>query len=69
VVKAYFDRFPVEHAVAAIDPLPHADETQLRSGDGRFRAEAVQVLVRDKAGMAAERGVRGGAALEVICRS
>ena len=43
-----------------------AGGTQFRRGDRGLCAEAVHVLVRDEAGMAAARRVRGGAALEVI---
>jgi hypothetical protein len=62
-VKAYFDRFPVQHAVPAVDELPHADGTQLRRGYRGLDAETVQVLeivVGHEPGMAAGRGVRWG---------
>ena len=69
LVEAYFDGFPVQHAVAAVDPLPHADGAQLRCGDRGLDAEAVEMLevvVGYEPGMAAGCGVRGGEDLEVV---
>ena len=69
MVKAYFDRFPVQDAVAAVDPFPRADDAQFRCGDRGLDAEAVQVLeviVGHESGMAAARGMRCGEALEII---
>src|SRR5262249_30649931 len=69
LVKAYFDGFPVQDAVAAVDSLPHADSAQLNRGDRGLDAEAVQVLeviVGHEPGMAAGRRVRRGANLEVV---
>ena len=68
-VKAYFDRFPVQDAVAAVDPLPHAGGTQLRCGNRCLDAEAIQVLkviVGHEPGMAAGRGVRRGEDLKIV---
>ena len=67
--RAYFDGFPVQDAVAAVDALPRADGAQLGRGDRGLDAEAVQVLeviVGHVPGVAAGRGVRGGADLEVV---
>ena len=44
LVKAYFDGFPVEHAVPAVDSLPRADGAQLGRGDRGLDGEAVEVL-------------------------
>jgi hypothetical protein len=44
-VEAYFDRFPVQHEVAAVDALPHADEAQLGHAYRRLHAQPGQVLV------------------------
>ncbi len=44
LVKCVFDGFPVQDAVAAIDPFPGAEGAELRCGDRRLNAEAVQVL-------------------------
>lgn len=69
VVEAYFDGFPVQDAVAAVDSFPHAAGAQLGGGDRGFDAEAVevvQVVVGYEPGMAAARGVRRGLDLEVV---
>ena len=65
-VQAYFDCFPVQDAVATVDTFPQAGGTQLRRGDRGLCAEAVQVLIRHEAGMAAADRVRCGAALQVV---
>jgi hypothetical protein len=69
LVQAYFYRFPVEDAVATVDPLPHTDGAQLSCGDGRLRAEAIQVLIRNEPGTAATRGVSCRADLKLVCRA
>ena len=46
LVKAYFDGFPVQDAVAAVDALPRAGGAQFRCGDRGLDAEAVQVSDR-----------------------
>ena len=69
LVKAYFDGFPVQHAVAAVDALPHAGGAQLGRGDRGLDGEAVEVLevvVGYEPGVAAGGGVRGGEDLEVV---
>jgi hypothetical protein len=69
LVEAYFDCFPVQDAVAAVDPLPHAGGAQLRCCDGGLDAEAVQVvevIVGHEPGMAAGRGVRRGGDLKIV---
>jgi hypothetical protein len=56
LVQAYLDRFPVQHAVAAIDPLPHPGRAQLNRRDRGLDGKAVQVLqviVGHEPGMAA----------------
>jgi hypothetical protein len=68
-VQAYFDRFPVQHAVAVVDPLPRADETQLGCGDRGLDAEAVEVfkvIIGHEPGVAAGRGVRRGEDLKIV---
>ena len=69
VVKTYFDRLPVQHAVAAVNPLPHADRAQFGRGDRGLDGQAVEVLeviVGHEPGVAAGGGVRGGEDLEVV---
>jgi hypothetical protein len=69
LVEAYFDRFPVQHAVPAVDSLPHADGAQLGRGDRGLDAEAVEVLevgVGYEPRVAAGGGVRCGEDLEVV---
>jgi hypothetical protein len=70
-VKGIFDGFPVQDAVAAVNPLPRADGAQLCRGDRGLDAEAVQVLkviVGNVPGMTAGSGVPCGMALQVVSR-
>jgi hypothetical protein len=53
---------PAVHNSAAVIVV----SVRIRRGDRGLCAEAVQVLVGHEAGVAAARGVRGGAALEVV---
>ncbi len=69
LVECVFDGFPVQDAVAAIDPFPGAEGAELRCGDRRLDAQAVQVLeviVGREPRMAAGCGVSGGEDLEVV---
>jgi hypothetical protein len=69
VVKTYFDRLPVQHTVAAVNPLPYGDGAQFGRGDRGLDGQAVEVLevvVGYEPGVAAGGGVRGGADLEVL---
>jgi hypothetical protein len=68
-VQTHFDGFPVQHAVAVVDPLPRADETQLGCGDRGLDAEAVEVfkvIIGNESRVAAGRGVRRGEDLKIV---
>ncbi len=68
-VLAYLDGFAVQDAVAAAGALPQADGAQLVGSDRGLQAQVAEVLeiaVGDEPGLAAGRGVGGGADLEVV---
>lgn len=57
------DRVPVADAIAAVDSLPESSGEEIHDGDRRARAEAVEVLVGNEPGMAADGGI--GSAIDV----
>ena len=68
-VKAYFDRFPVQHAVAAADSFPQAADAQLDRGDRGLDGQPVQVLqivIRHEPGMTAVRRVDRGPDVKIV---
>lgn len=68
-VQAEFDGFPVQHAIAAVDPFPQAAGAQLDRGDRGLDGQAVQVLkvvVGHEPEMSAVRGVHGGLDLKIV---